>query len=176
MRRRFFLHALALSLFLGGLSLSGCDDDDEVRTSEGLVSVGDSCPGFTVEGLTGGSYTFPVSGKPSVLFFFTTTCPDCIQQFPVVHELYELYGDRVSFLAVGRGETVESLAGFLEKNDYGIEAAADGSSEVYGLFARSGVPRVYFMRNDKVMFLSDDSAPLSLERGIEYIESLLRFY
>ena len=161
MRRRFFLHALALSFFFGGLSLSGCDDDDEVRTSEGLVSVGASCPGFTIEGLTGGSYTFPVSGKPSVLFFFTTTCPDCIQQFPVVHELYELYGDRVSFLAVG---------------SYGIEAAADGTNEVYGLFARSGVPRVYFMRNDKVMFLSDDSAPLSLERGIEYIESLLRFY
>ena len=176
MRRRDFLRTLPVGLLLGATELVGCDDDEEDRSSQGLVSAGDSCPAFKCDDLNGVTHAFPVSGKPSVLFFFDTNCPDCNQQFPVVNELFELYGSQAEFLAVSRGETGEVVSAYLEKYGYTIPTAADGTRSVYQQFARSGVPRVYFMRNEKVMFLSDDRKLLSLDEGIEYVESLLRFY
>lgn len=160
---------------MGGYVLSGCDDDDVV-VSQSNVQVGDTCPAFSVKDLTGEAHTFPVSGRPSVLLLFDTSCPDCVQQFPAVHELYKLYGASVEFLAVARDQDVGQVKQFIEAHQYAMPVAADGTRNVYELFAKSGVPRIYFMRNDKVMYMSDDSKLLSLDDGIGYVESLLRFY
>ncbi|MBZ0258856.1 redoxin family protein [bacterium] len=40
------------------------------------------------------------NGKPLLIKVWATTCPICIQEMPMVNELYEKYGEKVDFLAL----------------------------------------------------------------------------
>lgn len=175
MRRRSFLQKIVATSLMGGCLLTGCEEEEGLD-SRSIISVGDNCPNFSVTDMAGVTHTFPVMGKPSLLFFFDINCSDCLQQFPAINDLYQLYGDKVGFLAIARGNNAEEVAQFLEKRQYAFPVAIDETAAIYGKFAESGVPRVYILRNSRVMYMSDDKTLLHVSVGTGQLESLLGFF
>lgn len=175
MRRRRFVHTILATALMGGYLLTGCDEDEE-SDSRTIISVGDNCPNFSVKDLVGKTHTFPVMGKPSLLFFFDINCPDCLQQVPAISELYQHYGTKVEFLAIARGNSVEEVAQFMEDRQYAFPVAIDETAAIYRMFAESGIPRVYILRNSRVMHMSDDKTLLHISVGVGQLESILRFF
>ena len=168
---------LSLWGLIGALSLAGLPSCEEARPmDEATVVVGDTCPRLDVVDLLGVERTFPVTGRPSLLFLYTSTCPDCQRQFPTVEELYRRYGDRVEFLGLARGEDEATARAFLESKGYSLPVAADTSGALFALFAPQGVPRIYILRNDRVVYAYNEYSTLGLEDGISLIEGLLPFF
>jgi len=82
-------------------------------------------------------------GKPLVMNFWATWCPYCIQEMPDYQQLYEEYGDRVSFAFIdaadGKRETVDAAESWLFEHDmYNLPAYYDldmQASSTYGAWA-----------------------------------------
>ena len=174
MRGKGLISMMALMGALGFLGLPSCEKAD--REEERVVVVGDLCPALSVVDLSGGERAFPVTGRPSLLFLYTSGCPDCQEQFPAIEELYRRYGDRVEFLGLTRGWSGEEAAAFLREKGYTLPVAPDKSGALFALFASQGVPRVYILRNDRVVFASDERSLLSVEEGMRQLEGLLPFF
>lgn len=138
------------------LSLScfaGCVKGD--RENDGAnIQVGDVLPDFSVDMNDGGVVNSgSLTGKISVILFFSVTCPDCQSQFPAIEQIYREYKDNENFILVGisRAEG-ESVAGkYLRDNNYTFPYSAQETSHVYSLFAQSVIPRIYISDRSRVV-------------------------
>ena len=84
-----------------------------------------------------------LTGKPSMIVFFNTACTDCRKELPIVQELYEEFSDRINFMAISRAEGRESVAAYWEKEKLEIPYSAQADRNVFGLFAKTTIPRLY---------------------------------
>lgn len=134
-----------------------------------MIGPGESLPGFAVETLDGATVSDKdLTGAPSLIILFTTTCPDCHRQLPEVEAAHASLKGKARFLAIAREERKETVSVFWEENGFTFPAAAPGDRGVYNLFdrgSRSGVPQVYLSgadgkviatANDKRLMLKDE--------------------
>lgn len=134
------------------------------------IGVGDVVPDFEVT-MNDGSV---VSGQdlrqsPSCIVFFHTSCPDCQQVLPVIQELYDKYAhDGVAFALISREDGEAEVAGYWKETELSMPYSAQTSREIYSLFARTGVPRVYICEKGGVIkaIYTDDPVP-----GFEELDS-----
>lgn len=56
-------------------------------------------------------------GKPMLINFWSTTCPPCIKEIPLLHQLKDSLGDEVVFIAVTRDQQ-EKVDKFLSKKAF----------------------------------------------------------
>lgn len=85
--------------------------------------IGKCAPNFTLPVLQGGQEGKKVSlseymGKPTLLYFFSTSCSPCISQLPEMMEIQSFYGDQVNFLYVNLFQEemdIQSVKDFLDK-------------------------------------------------------------
>lgn len=103
-----------------------------------------------------------LAGRPAVIAFFDTKCPDCRAELPEIEFLYRRLGEHISFLAVTRDEGAPEVMAFWDQNDYTMPLSAEGNRTVYNLFDRgsgSGVPQVYVFDEGGVLirFFNDKS-------------------
>lgn len=156
---------------------TGCISDDEEEGVGGNIMVGDTLPEFSItmnDGRVVSRET--LRGKPSCIVFFNTSCGDCRAELPVMERVYRMYvesGD-VTFLAVSREESAESVLGYWTENELSIPFSAQGDRVVYNLFASSGIPRIYISDgNLRVRAVYADS-PLATEEDLKgMLRSLL---
>ena len=85
----------------------------------------------------------PLTGKPSMIVFFNTACTDCRKELPIVQELFEEFSDRANFMAISRAEGRESVAAYWEKEKLEIPYSAQTDRNVFALFAKTTIPRIY---------------------------------
>ena len=72
------------------------------QRSPGGLAVGDTLPDFEVADLDGRTAGSPLAAKrPSLLFFFTTTCSTCDQNLGAWLDLHERYGEAFRVLGIG---------------------------------------------------------------------------
>lgn len=90
-----------------------------------------------------------------------------------VYRMYVESGD-VTFLAVSREESAESVLGYWTENELSIPFSAQGDRVVYNLFASSCIPRIYISDgNLRVRAVYADS-PLATEEDLKgMLRSLL---
>jgi peroxiredoxin len=122
---------------------------DKQEASKTLV--GDAAPPFKVT-LDDGS-TFKLSdlrGKVVLLNFFGSNCGACVLEMPHIQRIRGKHRERddLYVLAVGRGETVDTVSRFKAKHHLTIPMAADEDSAIFGLYASSGIPRTYVVSKD----------------------------
>ena len=84
-----------------------------------------------------------LTGKPSMIVFFNTACTDCRKELPIVQELFEEFSDRANFMAISRAEGRESVAAYWEKEKLEIPYSAQTDRNVFALFAKTTIPRIY---------------------------------
>lgn len=152
------------------LSFLACSCEETVVTRTRLEP-GEQLPQFTVRLLDGGDVdTFDLLGNPSLVVFFSTTCPDCHRQLPEIQAAYVQLVGSVSFLAIARDEKEDLVRAFWNASGYSLPVSAPGDKTIYDIFDRgsqTGVPQVYISDpQGKVIRTADDKNLLSEEEII----------
>lgn len=164
MRYCLYLISCAVLFFFSGCIKDGMPDGAD-------LGPGDSLPRFSVT-MNDGSVVSSgdLAGSVSAVVFFHTGCPDCRAVMPALSELYGRYSDEVRFLFISREEGAESVAAYWAENGYSMPYCAREDREIYSLFARTGVPRIYVSDEDMVIrhVFTDSPVP-----GLEDIEDAI---
>lgn len=107
-------------------------------------------PDFTVYDAAGN----PVSlsdyfGKPIVLNFWASWCGPCKSEMPMFQEMYETYGEDITFLMVnltdGGQETVESASAYIGEQGYSFPVYFDTEQDASYAYYVSSIPVTYFI-------------------------------
>lgn len=137
----------ALAYIFGAVSLVSCtmtDEEDEIQPSDNIVNVGDALPAFTVLMNDGQSLSSSqLRGKPSLIVFFSTSCPDCQRELPLLNARYLAHGMDTTFVAISREEGWESVSSYWQQQGLSLPVSAQSDRTVYSLFAKKGIPRIY---------------------------------
>lgn len=124
------------------LALVSCIREDRPDGPE-LVP-GDHLPEFSVV-LDDGSElgTSDLAGKVSVIVFFNTGCPDCREELPVIQKIYDDFGSLAAVICISREQGRSEIEEFWNENGFTMHYSAQEDRSVYGLFAHTGIPKVY---------------------------------
>lgn len=119
----------------------------ETGTDGKHVGVGEVIPAFTVTTLDGtATGSDALLGKPSVIVFFDTTCPDCQRQLPEIEAVWREWEGSINTIAIAREQGPAPVRDYWHGNGLTIPVAAPGNREAFNIFDRgskSGVPQVY---------------------------------
>jgi len=137
-----FLHFLPMRIFSQG----GTED-----------LIGKPAPNFTLKDLSGKTIHFSIfKGKPVLLEFWATWCPDCRETFPGLEKIYkELSPKGLAVVTVSVDTKQKAVAPFMEKNGYTAPVLLDDGKmrKLYHvqriptafLIDRKGIIRTYFV-------------------------------
>jgi hypothetical protein len=87
----------------------------------------------------------------------------------VIQELYDKYAhDGVAFALISREDGEAEVAGYWKETELSMPYSAQSTREIYSLFARTGVPRIYICEKGGLIkaIYSDDPVP-----GFEELDS-----
>lgn len=153
MKRNISISILLLSSIL---SFSCIKDDIETPDPDSsLIMEGDKVPVFTVHDGKGGSFsTADLTDKRTLLVFFTTTCGDCQRELkekigPVYQTVKE--EKQCQVIAIARAQDRETIDEYWSKNNLTIPTYLDPVREVYALFAKSTIPRLYVINEEGIV-------------------------
>lgn len=138
------------------LCLVSCIKENQTAAE---LSVGDRIPDFSVTMNDGRVVTGEeLSQGVSCIVFFTTACPDCRRTLPEVQEVYDEYNAKgVSFVIVSRSEGAESIRAYWAEHGFTMPYSAQNDAEVYELFAKTRVPRIYICREGLIRSIFTDT-------------------
>lgn len=159
-------------LMLVTCNTQGCVTDKEPDGAS--LQVGDPLPEFSVKMNNGEIVsTASLKGKVGVIDFFNTGCPDCQKEFPVIQQLWDLYdGDReVEIVSISREESEQSIMEYWIANDLSFPFSAQETRDVYALFARSIIPRIYISNPKGIITAMFDDNLATLEELTASIEA-----
>ncbi len=127
----------------------------------GHLKIDEPLPEFTLYTITGQNMcTADFLGKPSVIVFFSTTCPDCHKQLPEIQYSYNFNENIVNFIAIAREEDAIKVQTLWNQTGYTLPVSAPGTRTLYNLFDRdsgTGVPQLYITDKNGIVkaFASD---------------------
>jgi thiol-disulfide isomerase/thioredoxin len=113
--------------------------------------IGQQLPRFAIVTKTGFITHDSLKGKVSLINFFATWCPPCIEELPVLQkEVWEKYKDNKKFrlFVVGRDHTEAEMDSFKKRKGYTLPFYADKSQGVFAQFASKYIPRNYVINQE----------------------------
>ncbi|NQX82326.1 MAG: TlpA family protein disulfide reductase [Flavobacteriaceae bacterium] len=117
-------------------SLNLSDNKKSKKEKEEKTMEGMTLPKFELETLLGGTFdSEKLKGKPTLINFWFTKCPPCIDEMPVLNEIQKRYKDKYNFISITY-ETKEDVTKFIKKHEYNfthIVNAKEYIEEVLGL-------------------------------------------
>lgn len=147
--RPFAVALLLVAVACGGDTSAGPDGSARPSPSptfapcvpQGLVSVGERLPDCSFEGLPGRPAVDlkALRGKPLVLNFWASWCPNCVAEMPAFQKVYAGLAGRVSFVGMDllniEGETRTAAEAFAEKTEVAYPLAYDPDGRLYAHFS-----------------------------------------
>ena len=139
---------------------------------------GEILPDFTVETLSGDSFTLSESLKTHDLVlvnFWATWCGPCCMEFPYLEEAWEKYGDRVDVIAlnVWDEQTNDSLLKQFVK-EYGLQFnVARDKNGILDSMNPEGIPTSLIVDKNMRIVAVEVGAKFSVEEFAELFDSLL---
>ena len=149
-----FITSLAFILFF---SIVGKAQN---RDTINYLHEGDYIPQFNIPLEDGTTITSAdLKSKVTVLSFFATWCGPCLRELPHVQtEMWDKYKSNPNFrlFVVGREHTSEELAKFKTEKKYTFPIIADTKREIFSLFAKQNIPRMYLIdKTGKIVLMSE---------------------
>lgn len=138
--------AIALAAFVVARS-----NADQIVDPNAVAKVGDQCPSFTVQMLDGEVISIDsLRGKTVLINFWATWCPPCNEEMTRVEkDIVERFaGEEFVFLPISRGEKPEVVSAWRTKKGYTFDTGLDIDTEIFPLFAETGIPRNYLIGPD----------------------------
>jgi len=149
------------------------------------LRVGDAAPEFTVPAEDGSNYQLTdLAGKPIRLAdlrgkavwvnFFTTWCPPCQAEVPILREMAERYRDRgLEIVAISVQETSPAdVAAYARTYQLGYTIGFDGSGKIFREYKAYGLPTQVFIDPNGVI-ANVIGAPLDEAGAAAQIERVL---
>ena len=164
-----------LTLMFALLSMISC-----IKNKESGVELvpGDRIPEFSVT-MNDGTEVDRIflSEGISCVVFFTTQCPDCRKTLPELQKFYDEYASGgVRFALISREEPYDSVSEYWSRNALTMPYSAQSDRKIYELFAKTRVPRVYFVKEGVIRKIFTDSpAPVydNLVQALDEIKNSL---
>ena len=161
MDRRNFIRYSAISGGSGlvGLAIGGLAgltvgynlrvEDALGQPKENKPSIGDVATDFQLKGLDGKVHQLSQHrGKPVVLNFWETWCRYCKEEMPKLHQMTQLYGDRVVVLAITRDD-LKNTAKYIKQNGFNSFAVLlDEDRRTFGEYNVLSIPRTFVIDAD----------------------------
>ncbi len=151
---------------------------------EGL-RVGATAPEFTVKLADGSTYQLAdlhgnpirladLRGKAVWINFWTTWCPPCQSEVPILRELSERYRDRgLELIAISVQETSPAdVQAYADRYQLGYTIGFDGSAVIFHEYKAYGLPTQIFIDPNGVI-QSIVGAPLTEAGAVAHIEAIL---
>ena len=122
--------ALLMGAVLGISLLSSCHPP--AQGQNGTLNLNQPAPDFQLEDLSNNLISLSdYKGEPIYLNYWATTCPACVEEMPYIQAVYDEWSKRgLRVLTVNAGEDTATVKSFLQKNQYTMPVAVDGSGEV----------------------------------------------
>lgn len=120
------------------------------------IEVGQLAPDFAValmQSVTNYPYTqsqtlhwADLAGKPAVLSFWTTWCPYCARQTPVLVEAHRRYGPQgIQFVGIDVKEEPSVVEAYVRANGIPYPIGLDRDGQIAAAYRVSGFPTTYFL-------------------------------
>jgi thiol-disulfide isomerase/thioredoxin len=151
---------------------------------EGL-RVGATAPELTVELADGSTYQLAdlkgnpirladLRGKAVWINFWTTWCPPCQSEVPILRELSERYRDRgLALIAISVQETSPAdIQAYADRYQLGYTIGFDGSGTIFHEYKAYGLPTQIFIDPNGIIE-SIVGAPLDEAAAIAHVEAIL---
>ena len=149
------------------------------------LAVGGSAPEFSVTNADGTPYQLTdldgnpirladLHGKAIWVNFWTTWCPPCQAEMPILRDLAERYRDRgLELVAISVQETSPAdVAAYAARYGLGYTIGFDGSGKIFHAYKGFGLPTQIFIDPNGVI-ASIVGAPLDEAGAIARIEAIL---
>ena len=163
-----------LGVLAAVVCLSGCINE---KIEGADLKVGDIIPDFEVV-MNDGSIVDDEMLKESVsvVMFFHTSCPDCQQVLPEMQKIYDKYAPSgVNIALISREESGLSIDAFWKENGFDMPYSAQTSRDVYEMFARERIPRVYICEKGGIIrYIFTDNPNPSYDDLMSSLESIIR--
>lgn len=115
------------------------------------IPIGREAPNFVLNDLDNNRYELEdLIGTPIVLKFWSTTCPNCIEELPIVSEIYNEVKDEVIFLSVSGGN-IEELKTFVIEEQIEYPVLFDETADLFRDYNLRGVPTTYIIDSNGVV-------------------------
>ena len=120
---------------------------------ENEVQVGDLAPDFSLQLLTGETFTLSEHrGTAVVLDFWATWCGPCVAKMPTIQALSEQFGDSVIFLGINVGESQNRVQEFINERGFTFPIGLDVSSYIHrNLYPALGIPYMVIINGDGII-------------------------
>ena len=163
-----------LGVLAAVVCLSGCINE---KIEGADLKVGDIIPDFEVV-MNDGSIVDDEMLKESVsvVMLFHTSCPDCQQVLPEMQKIYAKYAPSgVNIALISREESGSSIDAFWKENGFDMPYSAQTSRDVYEMFARERIPRVYICEKGGIIrYIFTDNPNPSYDDLRSSLESIIR--
>jgi cytochrome c biogenesis protein CcmG/thiol:disulfide interchange protein DsbE len=117
----------------------GCNDQPSVRL------VGSTAPDFTVKDSDRTVRLQDLRGKIVILNFWTTWCPECIEEMPSMVRLQKQMGSKVTVFAVSTDDDNDAYHKFLKKHDIEFLTVNDQQKKSAELYGTTGQPETFII-------------------------------
>jgi len=105
-----------------------------------------------------------------LLTFWTSRCPYCLREVPILKEIYKEYAEKVKIISIVIGEDKESIKRFKEREKIPYLILLDREGEVSRLYKVLGVPTDIIIDRERNIRYYNFYWPKNLK---EIIETLL---
>jgi cytochrome c biogenesis protein CcmG/thiol:disulfide interchange protein DsbE len=135
------------------------------------VEAGEPVPDFAIQTFDGGNFSrSSLSGRPMMLVFWNTWCPECKDELPKINRLAERSGPKgVVILAINTGlnDSEEKARAYWKKYGYVIPVGFDHSFEIGQAFRLVGVPMVFLVDSRGIVRYKNPLLPDDIEERIK---------
>jgi len=117
---------------------------------ESEVYAGDVAPDFSVQLLTGETFTLSEHrGTVVVLDFWATWCGPCVAKMPTMQALSERFAGDVIFVGMNVGEAPQRVREFIAERGFTYPVGLDENGDIHrNLYPSPGVPYMVIINGD----------------------------
>ncbi|RXT08002.1 TlpA disulfide reductase family protein [Ammoniphilus sp. CFH 90114] len=114
-------------------------------------------------------------GKPVILNFWTTWCPPCKEEMPVLQRIHDQYKDQLSIVGVNLTyqDDRKEVRKFLEDHQITYDIGLDKLGEITKLYQVQALPTL-FLIDGKGQIVRQYTGALSEQQLLEEIQALLK--
>ena len=175
-RNTFPMRFITITVFILLTSLAG---KAQIADTINYLHEGDQIPDFNIpmeDGTTVSSSD--LKGKVIVLSFFATWCGPCLRELPHVQsEIWNKYKSNPNFrlFVIGREHSKEEMAKFKTDKKYTFPIIADSKREIFSLFAKQNIPRMYLIDvTGKIVLMTEGFEESKFQLFLKKLDSELK--